>query len=469
MTIREHFRSIRTVLTVRYTLVFTAAFTVMAVTAYIYLEHVLVGVLENDLAAEADWVTQMMAVDGEDGGNLLNNVSDEFQSRIRKHFVAVSRNYVVTISTQNKEVLFALEDRLYPGILDCPAGSDTTRFSVATISSSERFRVAGVRAGPYFVHVAATERNMRRVLEGILQVFGWFFALILLAAAVVGWFLARLALRPIGEIASRTASITASNLSERIPRRPVPDELGQLTDSINYALDRLDQSFEQMRQFSQNAAHELKTPLTILRGESELALTRAMSTKEQRQLINTYLEETGRMARIVDDLLMLAKADAGQIVIEHSEVNLREIVEEVFDDATTLGNPKSISVQLVDNEPALVLGDPGRLRQLLRILVMNAIQYTGPGGSIRLKSFAEKGLCRVDVEDTGKGIPGEHLARIFDRFYRVDEARTRDHGGSGLGLAIAQWIVSAHGGTIEVRSTPGEGSRFTVRIPSSAA
>lgn len=228
--------------------------------------------------------------------------------------------------------------------------------------------------------------------------------------------------------------ITANNLNERIPQREVQDELGTLIDTINKMIERLQSSFEQIQRFSMNVTHELRTPLTILKGESELALTKTLSREKMQQLSTTHLEETIRLSRIVHDLFTLAKSDAGQLTLEQ-------------------------------NETAFVAGDALRLRQVFRNLLINAVQYTDTGGSVRLSSSCADGWVNVQTADTGVGIPEESLDKIFEPFYRIDASRPRPNNASGLGPSIARWLVELHGGSIHVVSTLGQGSTFTVRLP----
>jgi signal transduction histidine kinase len=212
-------------------------------------------------------------------------------------------------------------------------------------------------------------------------------------------------------------------------------------------------------------AHELKTPLTILKGESELALTKSLSPREAQQLAATYLEESSRLSRIVDDLLTLAKVEAGQMILHEEPVRMHVLVDGIYEDALILAADRQISVTLDRNDQGIVSGDPVRLRQLLRALISNAVRYTDPGGTVRIRNERNGNEAWISIEDTGIGIPVESLDKIFDRFYRVDEARSRTHGGSGLGLSIARWIAEAHHGSISVQSTPGMGSCFTVHLP----
>jgi heavy metal sensor kinase len=282
---------------------------------------------------------------------------------------------------------------------------------------------------------------------------------------VGGWSLARSALSPIDQVIAIAERRTARNLYERMPEREVDDELGRLIRTLNRTADRMTGAFEQIKQFSWNVAHELKTPLTILRGEAELALAASSSSEESQRLSATYLEETVRLSGVVDDLLTLAQTDAGRVQIERKPVRLDDLVEDLRDDASILAQEKGLKVELLENASTTVLGDAARLRRLFRSLIANAVKYTDSGGAIDIRSRRDGGAVKVSIRDTGIGIPKESLPHVFDWFYRADPARSRDRGGSGLGLPLARWIAEAHGGRIEVESADGHGSTFTVTLP----
>jgi heavy metal sensor kinase len=324
--------------------------------------------------------------------------------------------------------------------------------------------VAARRDAPFVIQVAYTENVMRAVLEHLLSIFAVLAPVVLFVAVSGGWLMAGIMLRPIRDISMRAKDITASNLSGRIVTRSTDDELGELISTINGMISRLEMSFRNIREFSLSIAHELKTPLTILKGESELALTKSLTSREAQRLAATYLEESSRLSRIVDDLLTLAKVEAGQMTLHEEPVRLHELVDGIYEDALILAADRRISVTLDRNDQGMVSGDPVRLRQLLRALISNAVRYTDPGGWVRIRNERSENAVSVSVEDSGLGIPAESLDKIFDRFYRVDEARSRAQGGSGLGLSIAKWIAEAHHGSISVQSTPGKGSCFTVHL-----
>jgi len=247
----------------------------------------------------------------------------------------------------------------------------------------------------------------------------------------------------------------------------VDDELGRLARTFNAMLDSLEQSFEQIRKFTADASHELKTPLTVLRGQIELGLQQERSPEEYQDILVSALEEIGRLSKITSNLLMLSKADVGQVQINYEKVDLRELVRDISENLSLVADEKGVALNWPDEkEPLEVEGDRVRLSQLVTNLVDNAIHYTENGGSVTVRTGAANAFFAfIEVRDTGIGISKEDLGKIFDRFFRADKARTRRESGSGLGLSIVKWIVDAHGGKIEVQSELGKGTSFTVFIP----
>jgi len=320
------------------------------------------------------------------------------------------------------------------------------------------------------VQVGTLMDNINEFLQNLLLVLVISVPTLIFIAGLAGYFLAGKAMKPIREIAAATKEITANNLEERIVVDVPRDEIGQLSETINEMLDRLSQSFNQVKQFTADASHELRTPLTILRGEVEIGLRGDRTAEEYREILISNLEEVERMSRIVSDLLLLSKADIGQESLAAESVDLHALVRELTGQFTVLAEQKKITLESRLEPVPAVVGDCLRLRQMAANLLVNAIRYTPPGGSITVRLHQqEAGGVALVVEDTGIGIPAEDLPRIFDRFYRVDKARSRQEGGSGLGLSIVKWIVDAHQGTIEVTSEPGIGTTFTVVLPTAAA
>lgn len=460
-------RSTRFVLTFWYSCILLAAFVLFGTSVYFYLRHKEDVELERNLVEEVDWISRI--IDAERRSTLFFTPLDELSYNVRQqivsHYRTNPRNYTVLLTTIAGTMLYespgGTTRRLPAAVL--PPGQTVVQ-SIHTDDGST-YRIASRRTDPFVLQVAYSEQETAAVLDRLLSILGILVPVVLFVAVAAGWIMAGMVLRPVSQISSLANRISAENLAERIPERDVPDEFGLLIATINRMFGRLQRSFQQIQEFSHSAAHELKTPLTILRGEAELALTRSLTQEETQQLAATYLEETGRMTRIVDDLLTLARADVGQVVLQYEPVPIEPLVEDLADDAAMLASEKGLAVGLSRNMPATVNGDPARLRQLFRILISNAVQYTDAGGGITISSEIVDTNVHVSVRDTGIGIPEGQYDKIFERFYRVDAARSRARGGSGLGLAIAKWIAEAHSGTIHVQSTVGKGSVFTVVLP----
>ncbi|OGB92799.1 MAG: hypothetical protein A3H39_16305 [candidate division NC10 bacterium RIFCSPLOWO2_02_FULL_66_22] len=331
-------------------------------------------------------------------------------------------------------------------------------------------------------------------LEGLSmarQHFLWTLAalvpLALALAGTGGWLLARRALRPVDQMTTTARRIEAEHLGKRLDGAEVDDELGRLARTLNEMLARLEAAFAQVRRFSADASHELRTPLTVMKGEIEVALRSPRDPAEYQRVLESGLEEVESMTRLVDDLLLLSRADAGALQWEAGPVELDRLVEEVAKEGEILGRGKQVRVKILGLEPLIVQGDGQRLKQLLRNLVDNGVKYTPPGGQVTLtlRAVRHNGSeqnskfeirnsklsetigpwVEIAIQDAGIGIPPEALPRIFERFYRVDPARSREAGGAGLGLCIARTIAEAHGGRIEVQSIPGAGSTFTIVLP----
>lgn len=287
----------------------------------------------------------------------------------------------------------------------------------------------------------------------------------LLVALIGGWFLAHHALRPVDAMAQIARQITAGDLSRRVPIHRGEDELTQLAATFNTMFERLEESIQRIRQFSADASHELRTPLTILKGEAELALSEDYTNEEYKALIVSSLEEINRISRIVEDLFLLSKADLGKEKPEMKPVQLATLIKETLSQVTLLAAEKEIELLLDRNEEAVIAGDIDRLRELLLNVIENAIRYTPPKGRITLSLTRDGESAFIQVSDTGIGIAEEALPKIFDRFYRAENARAMHPKGSGLGLSICQSIVFAHQGEIDVKSLFNRGTTVTIRFP----
>ena len=461
-------RSTRSILTIWYSIALLVAIVLFATGVYVYLRQIEREDLERNLVEEIDWISRLVELETRSSPFFtpLDALSSSVESQINEHYHSTPKNYHVQLINIYGTILYESPGGHLGRIPAVTLPPDQTVIQSIHTPDGKIYRVATRRTDPFVTQVAFSEEDAAQVLGQLLRIFTVLVPVILFLSVAGGWILAGIVIRPVSQITQLANRISAEHLSERIPERDVPDEFGLLISTINRMFARLETSFDQIREFSHSVAHELKTPLTILKGESELALRQELSQEEVQQLISTYLEETARMSRIIDDLLTLARADEGQVVVAHDSVELFPMIKELLEDVQLLGANKELLVQLVENESsAVVTGDASRLRQLFRIIVTNAVQYTDHAGSITITSVVRSGRVQISISDSGLGISPEHVERIFERFYRVDEARSRAKGGAGLGLAIAKWIVEAHHGSIRVSSLPGSGSTFTIDLP----
>ncbi len=302
-----------------------------------------------------------------------------------------------------------------------------------------------------------------RLHQSLIMLIG--MGLAVLAFGVLGgWWLSGRAIRPIADISHTAASISSDNLSARIAAESMDAELRSLANTLNSMLGRLEGSFQKQLQFTADASHELRTPIAVLLSHCELALRRERSTDEYQQTLATCQTAGQRMQGLVEGLLTLARADGGGLDLASEQVDLRGLAEQTVALLRPLAAQHRLTLKCSGTE-AICKADSPQISQVLSNLVHNAILYNRPGGSVTIVSSQTDNEAVLTVEDTGVGIPESSLPRLFDRFYRVDEARSRSTGGSGLGLAICKSIVDAHGGSLKVTSNLGTGSRFDMRLP----
>ncbi len=325
-----------------------------------------------------------------------------------------------------------------------------------------------VRLGPhipFLVQAGTSLEGVEAALQRTSYVLGILTPSVFLLSLVGGWLLVGRALRRVDALTRTALEIQGSNLERRIHHSGPEDEIGRLARAFDQMIARLDRSFQQVRRFSADASHELKTPLTAIRGEAEVALLEPRAPGEYQRTLRSILESAERMSHIVESLLLLSRADAGQELIRREPVPLGELLLEVLERFESPARAADVRVEVQEIADVTVDGDPLWLTQIATNLLSNAVKYTPAGGQIVVSLHEAGATAELVVEDSGIGIPSEHLPRIFDRFYRVDQGRARTAGGAGLGLSITHWAVEAHGGTILVDSEVGKGSRFLVRLP----
>jgi heavy metal sensor kinase len=321
----------------------------------------------------------------------------------------------------------------------------------------------------YTLVILQSLHAQQEMLEEITSTFAWVIPIAIVLASVGGYFLARKSLAPVVAMSSQAGRIGAANLHERLAVQNDRDELGHLALSFNSLLDRLSESFERQRRFMADASHELRTPVAILRGEAEVALSQqTRSPDEYRESLGVLHHEAERLTHIVEDLFTLTRADAGQYPLQPRDFYLDELVGECVHSARTLALAKKISLNFEEASESPIHADESLLRRMILNLLDNAIKYTSESGRVTVTCRRAGEEYVLSIMDTGGGIPAELQPRIFERFFRADKARSRaenDGGGAGLGLSISRWIAEAHHGRLELTRSDSIGSTFTAYLP----
>ncbi|GIK42534.1 MAG: two-component sensor histidine kinase [Chloroflexota bacterium] len=332
------------------------------------------------------------------------------------------------------------------------------------------FVIEGQGAG--VVQVAESYEHIQEVGYRLLGLLALGIPFTLLAASAGGWFLAGRALNPIDRITRAAQQISADDLHQRLNLKLPNDEVGRLAITFDQMLARLEDSFERQKRFIADASHELRTPLTILKGDVEVTLNRPRSAAEYRETLEMVNQTADRLTSLVEELFLLARADNRQYPLQFESFNLAELLSNQVAALRPRAVSKNLTLSLDTPNTLTLVADPVKLARLFLNLIDNAIKYSNPGDTVRVTAAADSGQARIEIADTGPGIPPQHLTHLFERFYRVDKARSRraaangsDTSGAGLGLAIADWLAKAHGGRIEVTSQVGQGTTFTVWLP----
>ncbi|MGA2404378.1 MAG: heavy metal sensor histidine kinase [Syntrophobacteraceae bacterium] len=464
-----HIRSIRTRLTIWYTSLLTVTLLIVGGAAY--------GLLSYSLSHEMDTSLDSVAraLIERDQNRSTTFLPSEIDQAFRRFFGLSPWDHYFQMRdpSGNRD-----EHRSLPSTGKLPLSRKALDNAMRGLSSFETVEGLGeypVRLLTMPVIESSRVINMIQVgmsLESVdetrlrfLLIMAGVLPLGLLLAASGGWLLAHRALKPVDRMTAAARRIGAEHLSQRVDETGTGDELDNLAKTLNQMLTRLDAAFGQVRRFSADASHELQTPLTILKGELEVALRSARTQEEYRATLESALEEVDRIAHLVEGLLILARAEAGVLKMDRQEVDLAQVLEEVYLRLKPLADSHGIELQLGSTEPLRIQGDRERLQRMTSNLVDNAIKYTGAEGRVTLELARENKWASILVSDTGIGIPIEEREHIFQAFYRTSQARSLAYRGTGLGLSIARSIAAAHGGTIQMESTPGQGSSFRVSIP----
>jgi heavy metal sensor kinase len=343
-----------------------------------------------------------------------------------------------------------------------------TRFDERGVPYLVYYRVHRARDRTFLVAMGRSMEQNTRVLADFTTRYFAFLPLMILGSGLLGWVLAGRALQPLNEVAGAAQKMSGSNLRPRIAVRGAGDELDRFIQAFNEMIDRLDSSFNQIRRFSTDVSHELRTPLTAIRGQLEVALFTARTAEQYREAIGNAMEDVERLSQIVRALLLLSQSESGQVALQREPVEMAGLVAGVVDQFQIPAEVGRVTLEADLPGPAWTNGDRLQLERLVSNLLSNAVKYTPPGGWVRVRLGSGEAGVTLAVEDTGRGIPAEHLPHIYDRFYRVPDGAPDPDKGLGLGLSFVSWIVKAHGGQIEVASAAGEGTRFAITLPAGA-
>jgi heavy metal sensor kinase len=462
-------RSIRFRLTVWYAGLLTALLALFGVFIYFTLERFLERSLTETLAKDARTIGQSWVFDiNQSGpGYVAAEIEEHFAPSITGRFVRITRGADGSVLYHSAAPESGAFDPslIGPGRFDASQSSreehlpDGKELLIFNLPFTDR------SGNQYLIETGAPYDQVERVLRGLLISLGVAFPLIVGAAMGGGYLLMRNALRPMDEIATTAERITSRNLNERLPVVATGDEVERLSVSLNRMMERLEEAFHHISRFSAEAAHEMRTPLAIIRGELENALQSPGLTEELRETIGSALEEAERLSRIVEQLLEMSRLEAGETLVERTRFDFADMTRTTVDQMRLLAEEKNLQLRFETTKPVDIDGDPLRLKQIVVNLVDNAIKYTPPGGSVSVSTYPQDGRVVLEVADTGIGIPKDATSQIFDRFFRVDKARSRQLGGTGLGLAIVKSICTAYNGSVTVKSAEGTGAVFRVELP----
>jgi heavy metal sensor kinase len=403
--------------------------------------------------------------------DVIHGIRDIYAPELNSRFVRVVRpdGGVLYVSGVPAELTF--NPTAVPRV-NRPAA---TRFSrVEKFDDGSELLLAAVpvpeaSGGRWLVEVGAPLAHVRAVQRECLYTMLLAFPLLLLVGVGGGMFLARRAFEPVEKTIRSAEQLSWQNLGGRLPVPQTGDELERLSVALNHMIARLDGAFQHNRRFLADASHELRTPLTIMRGELEVMLEQADGAPEMQDRISSTLEEVGRLAKIVEGLFALSRLEAGDGQSGWVPVDLAKLATVTAEQMGLLAEDKDIVIRCESAGEVIVQGDRGRLKQVIVNLLDNAIKHTPAGGQVIIRTRASQGTAYLDVADTGVGIPAAALPKVFERFFRVDEARSRADGGAGIGLSIVKSITTAHGGTVTVESEEQRGSCFHVQLPQDAA
>ena len=458
-------KTLRSRLTILYGVLLAVALAIYAAGSALYFLHDLTRQLDASLDRDVETVEGILSFSS--GGGIAL-ASHEGEARGEDS----DRGYLLEVWSPDGQLLYRSEelDGLSLGPLpQLQQGRWREKPHSYRLANNQRVRVTSrlhhMQGRVVVVRLALSEEPLWDEFWDMVSVLGIGLPVMVLLIGFTGYIVAGRAIQPVEAMAQRAGRISAEHLNERLHIENPDDELGRLGTAFNQTLARLETSFEQLRRFTADASHELRTPLTAIRSVGEVALQTHGDAPYYRDMIGSMLEEVDRLTRLVESLLTISRADAGHIHLQKSSVRLLDLAQESAALLDVLAEEKNQKI-VVDGDPSVTTqADRLILRQALINLIDNAVKYSPAGGRIRVDVHAADGNAVVKVRDSGPGIPPEHMEKVFERFYRVDKARSRAEGGAGLGLSIVQWSVSAHGGKVELDRNEESGCAFVIHLP----
>ena len=445
----------------------TGVFVLLGGLTFVVLRHYLETNLRDTQARRARQIADTLLVNAGQSTDtfVASEVETLYAPEANDRFIRITRNDGSMLYASGKPK----DDSFDPSAVSGPPLKRPGEFSrrerqpgnKSLLVAALNYRNAS--GGAYIVEVGAPTARIETMLHQLILLLA--LGLPIVVAVTGGYLLVKRALAPVDQIARKAEQITQHSLSERLPVTRTGDELERLSISLNHMINRLEDAILNSKRFVADASHELRTPLTVLRGELENSAQDGDLNADTRETLGSMLEEVERLAKIVEGLFALSRLDAGEAQAEWVQFDLAELAATTADQMSLLAEDKGISVSCEAGQRIVVEGDRARLKQVIVNLLDNAIKYTPGGGSIRLQVTRQNSHAILQVADNGMGIPAEALPHVFERFFRVDKARSRDQGGAGLGLSIVKSICAAHGAEVEVESSSAQGSHFRVKLP----
>ncbi len=462
-------RSLRFRLIAWYAGLLTAVFLLLGALMFVGLKHYLEASLADAQERRAQQIADTLLANVSQTGEAAvgREINSLYAPEINDRFIRVSRPDGSVLYGSNPPMDQSFDPTGLPSLSAPPTEGSVRKQRLADkktllIAALNSPSANGVR---YVVEVGAPMAPVEAMLHQFLVLLAIGLPVAVLVAIGGGYLLVGRALAPVDQIARKAEQITQHNLSERLPVARTAEELERLSLSLNLMIGRLEDALLNSKRFVADASHELRTPLTAMRAELESLASDVRLKPELRETLGSLLEEVERLARIVEQLFALSRLDAGEAQSEWVHFDLAELAVTTAEQMSLLAEDKGITVTCDATQRVMIDGDRARLKQVVVNLLDNAIKYTSAKGEIHLRVAATNGHAVLEVSDNGIGIPPEALPHVFDRFFRVDKARTRDPGGAGLGLAIVKSISTAHGAQVEVESGNGRGCCFRVKFP----